>query len=69
MQPEEQPLCDSRVLAPHSGRDTRLDRIVAIKVSQAQFSERFKREARAGVAGAGFRIAKSPTSSLCEHEQ
>ena len=28
-------------------RDTRLDRIVALKFSQAQFSERFEREARA----------------------
>src|SRR6266852_5204770 len=28
-------------------RDTRLDRIVALKVSKAQFSERFEREARA----------------------
>ena len=27
-------------------RDTRLDRIVALKVSKAQFSERFEREAR-----------------------
>jgi serine/threonine protein kinase len=28
-------------------RDTRLDRIVAIKTSKAQFSERFSREAKA----------------------
>src|SRR5499425_3327151 len=28
-------------------RDTRLDRIVAIKISAAQFTERFEREARA----------------------
>jgi hypothetical protein len=28
-------------------RDTRLDRVVAIKTSKAQFSERFAREARA----------------------
>src|SRR5436309_8837278 len=28
-------------------RDTRLDRVVAIKVSAAQFSERFEREAKA----------------------
>ena len=28
-------------------RDTRLDRIVALKVSDAQFSERFEREAKA----------------------
>jgi serine/threonine protein kinase len=31
-------------------RDTRLDRIVAIKVSNKQFSERFEREARAVAA-------------------
>ena len=28
-------------------RDTRLDRIVAIKISRQEFSERFEREARA----------------------
>src|SRR4051794_12728764 len=31
----------------YKARDTRLDRLVAIKVSQEQFSERFHREARA----------------------
>src|SRR5437867_10156273 len=31
----------------HKARDTRLDRVVAIKVSKEQFSERFEREARA----------------------
>jgi len=31
-------------------RDTRLDRVVAIKVSQENFSERFEREARAVAA-------------------
>jgi serine/threonine protein kinase len=31
-------------------RDTRLDRIVAIKISKEQFSERFEREARAVAA-------------------
>src|ERR1043165_3842357 len=31
-------------------RDTRLDRIVAIKVSKSEFSERFEREARAVAA-------------------
>jgi serine/threonine protein kinase len=30
----------------YKARDTRLDRIVAIKVSKEQFSERFEREAR-----------------------
>src|SRR5437763_10853003 len=31
----------------YKARDTRLDRIVAVKVSNEQFSERFEREARA----------------------
>src|SRR5712692_4869687 len=31
----------------YKARDTRLDRLVAIKVAQANFSERFEREARA----------------------
>src|SRR5438552_11395406 len=30
----------------YKARDTRLDRIVAIKISQEKFSERFEREAR-----------------------
>ena len=34
----------------YRGRDTRLNRIVAIKVSSEQFSERFEREARAVAA-------------------
>ena len=34
----------------YKARDTRLDRIVAIKTSAAQFSERFEREARAVAA-------------------
>src|SRR5476651_1966261 len=34
----------------YKARDTRLDRIVAIKVAQEQFSERFEREARAVAA-------------------
>jgi serine/threonine protein kinase len=34
----------------YKARDTRLDRTVAIKVSQEKFSERFEREARAVVA-------------------
>ena len=34
----------------YKARDTRLDRIVAIKVSAAQFNERFEREARAVAA-------------------
>ncbi len=31
----------------YKARDTRLDRIVALKVSAAHFSERFEREAKA----------------------
>jgi serine/threonine protein kinase len=34
----------------YTARDTRLDRHVAVKVSRAQFSERFEREARAAAA-------------------
>src|SRR5580698_2800826 len=34
----------------YKARDTRLDRIVAIKVSHAKFSERFENEARAVAA-------------------
>ncbi len=34
----------------YKARDTRLDRVVAIKVSKDQFSERFEREARAVAA-------------------
>jgi hypothetical protein len=34
----------------YKGRDTRLNRIVAIKVSNEQFSERFEREAHAVAA-------------------
>src|SRR5438876_5498382 len=34
----------------YKARDTRLDRIIAIKVSKEQFSERFEREARAVAA-------------------
>jgi serine/threonine protein kinase len=34
----------------YRARDTRLDRIVAIKISKEQFSERFEREARAVAA-------------------
>jgi serine/threonine protein kinase len=42
----------------YKARDTRLDRIVAIKVSQARFSERFEREA------AHFRYAHIVQSSM-----
>jgi serine/threonine protein kinase len=34
----------------YKARDTRLDRIVAVKISAEQFSERFDREARAVAA-------------------
>src|SRR6266404_4073053 len=34
----------------YKARDTRLDRIVAIKISKEQFGERFEREARAVAA-------------------
>src|SRR5437660_4080451 len=34
----------------YKARDTRLDRIVAVKVAQEKFSERFEREARAVAA-------------------
>jgi serine/threonine protein kinase len=34
----------------YKARDTRLDRIVAVKISQAQFSERFENEAKAVAA-------------------
>ena len=34
----------------YKAKDTRLDRTVAVKVSAAQFSERFEREARAVAA-------------------
>src|SRR6202171_3052505 len=34
----------------YKARDTRLDRIVAIKISKTEFSERFEREARAVAA-------------------
>ena len=39
-------------------RDTRLDRIVAVKVSKEEFSQRFEREARA--------IAALNHSNICQ---
>jgi eukaryotic-like serine/threonine-protein kinase len=49
----------------YRARDLRLGREVAIKVSQAKFSERFEREARAvaalnhpGFSGAGFDLKR-----------
>ena len=41
----------------YKARDPRLDRIVAVKVSSEQFSERFEREARAPM---GERISYGP---------
>ena len=35
----------------YKANDTRFDRIVAVKISNAEFSERFEREARAVAAG------------------
>lgn len=43
-------------------RDTRLDRTVAIKTSNQQFSERFEREARAVAALNHPNIARFTTS-------
>ena len=40
----------ARIGDVHTARDTRLDRLVAIKTSRAEFSECFEREARAVAA-------------------
>src|SRR5215831_21380421 len=42
----------------YKARDTRLDRIVALKVSKGEWSERFEREARA--------VAALNHSSICQ---
>jgi serine/threonine protein kinase len=44
-------------------RDTRLDRIVAIKVSKTEFSERFEREAKAIAALNHSNVSRSTTSA------
>jgi serine/threonine protein kinase len=46
----------------YRARDTRLNRDVAVKVSEDQFSERFEREARA-VAALNLRIPSIFTTS------
>jgi serine/threonine protein kinase len=46
----------------YKARDTRLDRLVAVKVERDQFSERFEREARA-VASLNHPISVSSTIS------
>src|SRR5450631_2964518 len=48
----------------YKARDTRLDRIVAIKVSKTEFSERFEREAQA-IAALNHQARRSPCNS-CE---
>jgi serine/threonine protein kinase len=42
----------------YKARDTRLDRIVAVKVSRTEFSERFEREARS--------VAALNDSNICQ---
>src|ERR1700693_1307378 len=44
------PICAGGMGEVYKANDTRLDRIVAIKVSKTEFSERFEREARAVAA-------------------
>jgi serine/threonine protein kinase len=52
----------------YQARDTRLDRIVAIKVAEKQFSERFECEVRSiedsGGAGVEERVGQSSKHSL-----
>lgn len=57
-------------------RDTRVDRIVAIKIWQRQFSERFEREARATAVAAAMNLGipldticiESPAATSCSEE-
>ena len=46
----------------YKARDTRLDRMVAIKVSKTEFTERFEREARAVAALNHPNICRAPGS-------
>jgi len=49
----------------YKARDTRLDRIVAVKVSQERFSERFEREARAVAKGCEGSSERSRRTGAC----
>jgi serine/threonine protein kinase len=52
----------------YTARDTRLDRIVAIEVAQARFSERFEREVRTGAAPSrGPRVHRPYGRMSAEH--
>jgi hypothetical protein len=48
----------------YKARDTRLDRVVAIKVAAEQFSDRFMREARAVATLHGRRMASASLTIL-----
>ena len=53
----------------YQARDTRLNRSVAIKISKAQFSERFEREARAIAALNHPHIGALGTAAYMSPEQ
>jgi serine/threonine protein kinase len=52
----------------YKARDTRLDRIVALKISKEQFTERFERAARAVAALNGRRAASLPPAAGTRRE-